>query len=827
MIDGFLQDLRHGARMLVKNSGFMLVAITSIAIGVGANAAMFSFADTLVLRPLSVPQPDGVVTVMAVVPRSGFAPPTSGALSYPDYVDIRDQARSFASLVAYQLIVASVANRPDQPAQRKFGMAVSGNLFDALRVQPALGRAFGIEEDRVVGHSPVVVLDHDMWQNEFAGDSGILGRTVRIGGTEMTIIGVMPRGFSGPDQWVLPAYYIPIAMLPRVQGVRPDALTARDLRNFVAKGRLEPGVTVTQASEEVEVIGESLQQRYPDTNRNQGLATRTEFDARVEARPQLAIAAAMLIALALAVLVVACANLAGLLSSRAPVRAREMALRLAIGSSRPRLIRQLLVESMLIAVGGGALGLLVGSGVIAVLAQLEIPTDVPLKLAFVLDRRVFLVGIAVATISAIAASLAPAWQSTGIDLVTSLRNQAAVDPRRSRLWGRHILVGGQVALTLVLLTVAVFLFKGFQAELGHGPGFRTDRVLTMAFQPDLAGYDGSRADRFYRLLKERALALPGVQSVALTTSVPMDAISIENTTISPEGFQFPAGTEHVRVRSAHVDEGYFDTLGIDIIAGRPLRASDSDQASRVAVVNDTFARRYWPGQNVIGRRFRLTDGDRPWVEIVGVAATHKYRAVSEAPTEFVYYPQGRDYAPVNTILVAVGAGSDPATFAAPLREAVRSIDPDMPVFDVRTMDDLYTRNAAGLTHLLIEIVAGMGVMGMVMAIVGLYGLVAYSVSRRTREIGIRIAVGAHPSSVLRMVLRHGLLLASAGIVAGSIGSVAMRGVLRAAFSFPNASNLGMSTYVVVVPTLLAVTLLAAYIPARRAARIDPLLALRE
>jgi predicted permease len=825
MIEGLFQDLRHGARMLVKNPGFAFVAIVSIAIGVGANAAMFSLADTLVLRPLSVPQADDIVTVTSVVPRTGFAPPTAGALSYPDYVDVRDEARSFVSLVAYQLIAASVATRPDQPAQRKFGLAVSGNLFDALRVQPALGRAIGIEEDRVGRPSPVVVLDHDTWQNEFAGDPGIVGRTVRIGGAEMTVIGVMPRAFSGPDQFVLPGYYIPIAMLPRVQGMQPDALTARDLRNFAVKGRLEPAVSVTQASEEVELIGERLQQTYPDTNRNRGLAARTEFGARVDARPQLAVAAAMMITLAMVVLLVACANLAGLLASRGPVRAREMALRMAIGSGQPRLIRQLLAESLLIAAGGSAAGLLVGYGVIAVLQQLQIPTDVPLKLTFSLDQRVFVVGVAVAALSALASSLVPAWQATRVDLVSSLKSQAVADPRRARLWGRNVLVAGQVAFSLMLLTVAVFLYRGFEAELGHGPGFRTDRILTMAFQPELAGYDAARAEGFYRRLKETTRALPGVQAVALTTSVPMDGISIENSPVAPEGFQFPAGDEQVRVRSARVDEDYFPALDITIISGRAFRATDTSQTPRVAVVNETFAARYWPGQNVIGRRFRLIDGDRPWVEIVGVAATHKYRTVSEAPTPFVYYPRAQQPAIMSTILVA--ADRDPGALAAPLRETVRAIDPNMPVFDVRTMDDLYTRSAVGLTRLLVETVAGMGSMALGMAVIGLYGLVAYSVSRRTREIGIRIAVGAHPSSVLRMVLRHGLLLAGGGILGGSIGSVAIRGALQAAFPFPNASRLGLVTYIVVVPALLAITLLAAYVPARRASRIDPLAALRE
>jgi predicted permease len=825
MIDSVLQDLKHGARMLVKNPGFTTVAIVSIAIGVGANAAMFSFADTLVLRPLTVPRANEVVTVTAVVPRSGFAPPTSGALSYPDYVDVRDQARSFASLVAYQLVVVSFADRPDEPARRKFGMAVSGNLFDALGVQPAMGRAFGVEEDGVAGQSAVVVLDHDTWQQDFAGDAGILGRSVRIGGAEMTIIGVMPRGFSGPDQWVLPGYYIPIAMLPRLPGVPADVLTARGQRNFVAKGRLEPGVTVVQANEEVGLIGEALQRSFPDTNRSQGLAARTEFDARVDARPQLAVGAAMLISLALVVLLVACANVAGLLSSRAPVRARELALRLAIGAGRLRLIRQLLVECLLIAAGGAAVGLLIGYAVIGLLGRLELPTDVPLKISFALDDRVFIVGIVVATLSAIVSSLAPAWQATRVDLVTSLKSQAAADPRRSRLWGRNVLVAGQVALSLVLLTVAVFLYRGFQAEVAYGPGYRTERILAMSFQPNLAGYDAARAERFYRLLKEAAVALPGVQSVTLTSSVPMDAISIENSGVVPEGVELPAGTEFVRVRSAHVDEEYFATLGIRVISGRAFRLADDEQAPRVAVVNDTFATRYWPGRNAVGRRFRLSDGDRPWVEIVGVAATHKYRAVAESPTPFIYYP--RQQSPVISSSLLVAARQDPAPLAAPLRTAVRTIDPNMPVFDVRTLDDLYSSSAVGVTNLVVQLVAGMGSMGLVMAIIGLYGLMAYSVSRRTREIGIRVAVGAHPSSVLRMVWRQGLLLAAAGIVVGSIASAATSGMLRAVFAFPHANDLGLTTYAVVVPALLAVTLLAAYIPARRASRIDPLMTLRQ
>jgi predicted permease len=824
MLGSILQDVKHGARMLVKNPGFAFVAIVSIAIGVGANAAMFSVADTLVLRPLTVPRANDIVTVAAVVPRAGFAPPQSAALSYPDFLDVRGQSHSFTSLFAYRLVVATFATRSDDVARRAFGVAVSGNLFDALGVQPAIGRAFGVEADRA-GRDPVVVLDHEMWVREFAGEDSAVGRTIRIGGLDMTVIGVMPRGFSGPDQFVLPGYYIPVATLPRLQSLAPDELTRRDIRNMAVKGFLAPGITVAQADEEASVIGDRLRSTYPDTNRNQGLAVQTEFAARVSARPQLAVIAVMLVTLALVVLCVACANLAGLLSSRAPARAREMALRLAIGSGRLRLIRQLVIESLLVAMAGGAIGLLVGNGVIAMFATLNLPTDVPLKLSFDLDARVLAFGMAVAALSALASGLAPAWQSTRVDLVSTLKNQAAADPQRSRLWGRNLLVSGQVALSLVLLTVAVFLYRGFAVEFGRGPGYRLDHVLLASFDPDLASYDDMRAERFYRELKDKTRAIAGVRSVALTSSVPMDGISVENSAVVPEGVVLPSGTTFVRIRSARVDEGYFDTLDIAILNGRPFRASDDADSPRVAIVNDTFASKYWPGANAIGKRFQMNDGDRPWVEVVGVAATHKYRALSEAATEFVYYPWAQS--PANDTTMLVETADDPAATAQPLRTVVRGIDSNMPVLSVRTMEDFFQASSVTFTSVIVRIVFGMGSMGLALAMIGLYGLVAYSVSRRTREIGIRVAVGANPHSVLAMVLRHGALLSIGGTLMGLLASVATRGALRAVFPFEDAGNLDVSTYLIVVPALLAITLTAAYIPARRASRIDPLMALRQ
>ena len=836
MISTIWKDLQHAARMLRKNPAFALVAMASIAIGVGANAAMFSLADTLVLRPLTVPRADEVVTVSAVVPTSGFLSPTQTALSYPDYEDLRDQSRSFAGLIGFRVIVAAFADRPDQPAQRKFGMAVSGNLFDTLAVPAASGRAIGIEDERVPGRDRVVVLDHDLWQQQFSADPGVIGRQIRIGGDAMTIIGVMPEGFTGPDQFVQPAFYIPLAAIPALgNSSSRNELQQRDIRNIAVKGRLKPGVSVGQAAREAALIAANLERGYPDTNRNQGLTVKTEFDARVSARPQLAGAAVMALTLSLAVLIVACANVASLLTSRAPVRAREMALRLAIGAGRLRLVRQLLVESLLIAAGGGAVGLLLGNAVIVMLQQLQLPTDVPLKLAFEMNTRVLTVGLVVATLSTVIASLVPSWKSARTDLVSNLKSQTTADARGTRLWGRNVLVCGQVALSLVLLTVAVFLYRAYNSEYGRGPGFRTDHVLLMSFQPDLAGYDVARAERFYDLLTARAREIAGVRTVGVTSSVPFDAISVENTSVAPEGFQLPEGTPSVRVRSARVDEDYFATLNIPLRAGRAFRSSDTLDTPPAAVVNETFAARYWPGQPAIGKRFRLMasggggtanlgGATQPWVEIVGIAVDTRYRSVAEGPTEFIYYSRRQRPTPDATIMLHTTV--DPSSLAEPLRAAVRAIDPNMPVFGVRTMEDFYYASSAASTSLLIELVGGMGSIGLLLSVIGLYGLVAYSVNRRTREIGIRMAVGAQARSVLQMVMRQGLVLAGSGTVVGVLASAATGRLLRAAFPFPNVATVDVVTYLVVVPALLLVTLLAAYVPARRAAHIDPLVALR-
>jgi len=823
MLEAVWQDLKHGARMLIKNPGFSLVAVASIAVGVGANAAMFSMADALMLRPLQVPRASELVAVSATTPQEGAGVFRNRSLSYRDYVDLRDRSRSFAGLVAYQVLVTSFANLRDEPAQSRLGLAVSGNLFDTLGLQPAVGRFFLPDEDRVAGRDAVLVLAHETWTEQFGSDPRILERRIRLGGEEFRVIGVAPASFPGMSLVLHPAFYVPLAISPTLAGSQPDSLERRDVRNLDVKGRLKPGVSLEQAQQEVQIIATSLEHAYPDTNRNYGLLARTDFTARLEESGPGAPAAFMLMTLAFVVLLVACANVAGLLTSRAPARAREIALRMAIGGGRLRVTRQLITESVLIAAGGGALGLAIGYGVIRVFDRFEVPSDIGVGATFELDQRVLVVGLILAAASALLSSLIPAWRATQVgDLAGTLRNTTGVGSRSSRLWGRNSLVAGQVALSLVLLTVAVFLSRAFQAEFGRGPGFRTERIVLMSMEPRLARYDALRTDALYKLLKERAHAIPSVTSVGLTSAVPMSQDNRDSAVIVPEGYQFPPGTESTTVQAARIDEGYLDTIGIPIVSGRAFQPTDTPDMPRVVIVNRTLAARYWPRQNPIGKRVRVGGPNAPWSEIVGVASDSKYFWIAEAPTAFLYLPRLQDAGLRSTLLVATSG--DSAAIAAPLREIVREIDSNLPISSIRTMEAFYERSAVNGIVGLVRIVSGMGLLGLGLAMVGLYGLVAYVAARRTREIGIRIAVGADPASVLRMVLRHGLMLAMGGTVVGVVGSTATSGLLRA--TFPSTQGMDVVTYVFVVPALVVVVMVAAYIPARRASRIDPLVALR-
>lgn len=810
------QEIRLTFRVLAKNRGFTAICALSLGLGIGANSAIFSLADALLLRPLPIRDPGAVVTVTTNTPDN----PYSG-VSYPNYRDFRSKSQSFEGMVAYQLSTWGVANSASEIAQMRMGLIVSDNFFRVLGVEPTLGRSFHAEEMRVPGRDAVVVLAHDFWKNQFAADPGVIGRTIRLNGIDFIVVGVAPESFTGVDQYIRPALFVPVTMKQRLDASKDNPLETRGQHDFTVKARLKPGVSLGTARAELTTIWNNLQQAYPDTNRGRKADVKTEIQARYQQDPYDAILVMFLMGLVALVLIIACANVANLLLARASSRAREIAIRLAVGASRMRLVRQLLLESLVLALLGGLFGSVLGYAGIRFLQRIQVPTDLPVVISVQLDHRVLAFSLIAALVSALFFGLAPALQSTRTGLVPALKAGGQGLQGRRRTIGRNVLVVGQVALSMALLVAAGMLVDAVGKTLTFDPGFRTDHLLMMEFDTSLVRYTDDQTRDFYRSLRDRASALPGVRSVAMTCYVPFSP-SGWGKTVVPEGYQFPKGRDSVSTPGAIVDEHYFDAMKMAVIRGRGFNAGDKFGSRRVAVVNQEFANAYWPKQDPIGKRFRLNDSKGPWVEVVGLTKTSRYYFIAEPPQKFLYLPFAQEQNSRMSLLVETLG--DPAGIAAPLRSVVRGIDPNQPIYNVRTFSSFYQQRAISVAMTLMQVVATMGVLGLTLALVGLYGLIAYSVSRRTQEIGIRMAIGADKMEVLRMVLRQGLVLVAAGIAVGGVISVIVARMLAIGLAGLGTPN--PITYVVVPIALLLITLAACYIPARRASLIDPILALR-
>lgn len=596
-LERFWQDLVYARRILFKDPGFTLIAVVSLALGVGANCAMFSFADVLLLRPLAVPRSSELLNAGSESAKDAVE---EMRMSYPDYEDFRDRNRSFSELAAFELTSLRYSIQPGAPVERGMGAIVTANFFSAMQVPPMLGRVFLPEEDQVRGRDAVMILSQPFWEQQFASDRSVAGRIARVNGIDFTIVGVMPAEFPGPDRFVRPDFYVPMMMWSRLSGQVQDPLSTRDLRILDVKGRLKPGVSQGQAEAEAASIGSALAAEYPQTNRNFDLKIQTDLQQRIQESGPTGMILAMLLLLAFAVLVVACANVAGLLASKAPARAREMSLRLAIGAGRGRIVRQLLTESFILALLGAAGGAAVGYAGIRLMSQMTVVADAAVDLSFQLDYRVLSFGLATAVASVFLFGLGPALRSARTDLTESLRtggSQAA----KPRQWTRNILVTSQIALSMVLLTVASLMFQTFRRDLLAGPGFKTDNVLMAGFDPSLVNYDDTKIREFYKALPERMKSLPGVRSVALASMVPAN-YNYQTMAIAPEGYQLPEGLESLAILTSHVDENYFDTLHIPLVRGRGFAATDVATSPLVAIVNDTSAAQFWPGQDPIGKR---------------------------------------------------------------------------------------------------------------------------------------------------------------------------------------------------------------------------------
>jgi len=529
--------------------------------------------------------------------------------------------------------------------------------------------------------------------------------------------------------------------------------------------------------------------------------------------------------LALAVLLVACTNVAGLLLSRARTRTREIAVRLAIGAGRFRLIRLLLTESLILASLGGLAGIAIGYGVVEwfhTYQNVIFMTDLPLSIPFRMDTRALLASLVLSVLSALLCGLAPALQSTRVDLVNGLKSADVDVPDRKRLWGRNVLVVAQVATSLMLLTASFLMVRGFQHGVLEGNGFAKDHLLMASFDPRLVQYNVAQTQQFYKLLAERVREAPGVQGEALTQNVPLGQEDFDGVAFVPDDFQMPRDRENFNSTMDTVDQGYFETMGIPILRGRGFLASDTAEAPRVAIVNEQFAKHYWPGEDAVGRHIRLDSPTGTPVEIVGVAQTIKYQDASEKAADFVYMPLAQH--PVARMALMLRSSGDPLQLVQPVKDIVRTLDPNLPMLHTMSYEDFYLNQAVRGPQIAIDLVGSMGVVGLLLTIAGLYGLVTYNVSRRTREIGIRIALGAASSDVLRLVMGKGLVLVGMGTVIGLAMGFAVEQLMNSMLF--NAGGVDILAYIIVVPLLFLVTMLAVYVPARRASRIAPTQALR-
>lgn len=818
----FFDDVRYACRSLRRTSGFAAFVVLTLALGIGVTSGVFSMVDALIFRPYPVPHASGVVSLVSTTQDSSYED-----FSYREYLDIRDKTKSYDGVIANAAMeaVGFSAERATLP-RVKGGMMVSGNYFRVLGVEPQLGRGFQEDEDQVPGRDAVVVLGPDFWKHEFASDPSVVGRTVHLNGTNFTVIGVAPETFPGLLIFGHPDFYMPLSMARVFSTNRQkNFFEDRDDRELTLRARLKPGATLQQAQNELAVIAKNFESEYPKVNSKRGAAVHTQFDMRTREDDGNWKFGVIFLILAVSVLLIACTNVAGLLLSRARTRTREIAVRLAIGAGRFRLVRLLLTESFILASVAGLVGIAIGYGVVEWFRSFQnivFMTDLPFAIPFQMDRRVLVASVGLSAVSALLCGLVPALQSTRTDLVNGLKSADVDVPGRKRLWGRNVLVVAQVSVSLMLLMASFLMVRGFQHSLLDGTGFAKERLLMTSFDPRLVQYNAAQAQQFYKVITERMRSTPGVLSAALTQNIPLGLDGFDGVAFVPEGFQMPRERENFSSTMDTVDEGYFETMGIPVLRGREFLEADTAQTSRVAIVNEQFAKHYWPGEDAVGKHIRLDSRDGTPVEIVGIAQNIKYHSTAERPIDFIYMPLAQHPVPRMTLMLR--SSGDPLQLVGPLKDVVRTLDANLPMLDTRSYEEYYRNQAVEGPRIAMKLVGSMGAVGLLLTIAGLYGLVAYNASRRTREIGIRMALGAARSDVMRLVMGKGLVLVAVGTALGLVMGFAIEHLMNSMLF--NAGGVDVAAYVAVVPVMFLVTMLAAFVPARKASRIAPTQALR-
>ncbi len=817
------QDIRFAVRMLAKNPGFTFVAIISLAVGMGANTAIFSLVNSALLRPL--PQVEDEARLVDLN-RSTPDGDEFRQTSYPDYQYFRDHNDVFEGLAAYTLTPVSV--NAGGEAEKARGLLVTGNYFDVLGVRLAHGRGFTVEEDRTPGAVPVAIIGYEFWQRRFGGTGDVIGKQLAINGHSFTIIGVAPRGFKAPFIYFAPEVFVPTMMQAQVMP-GSDLLGNHTAGWLGVRGRLRAGVEMEQAQAAMTVLAQRLAAESPEADR-EGVRLHPIGHVPGEVRSAVVGFMATLTGIVALVLLIACANVAGMFLARASTRRREFAIRAAVGATRVRLIRQLLTESVLLFLCGGALGVLLAIWMSDLILAFKPAGTLAVDFDLALDWRVLSFTLAVSLLTGIIFGLAPALAAAKPDVIPALKDGAPGSGLRvSRV--RSLFVVGQIAISLMLLVAAALCVRSLHSASRIDPGFEAEGVQLASMNLQIQGYDETRGREFYRRLVEQVKTIPGVEAVSLAYAVQLSGFMSGNS-VRIEGFEPPAGQPPLSMLSNTVDENYLHTLDVALLAGRDFRRADDQNAPRVSVINETMARRFFGGtREAIGKRFQIISrprdnraadaGGDATVEIVGVVENGRYYTLGEEAQPFFYLPFAQSYHGAMTLHLRTQG--DASTVLAAVRHETRALDPNVPLANVMPMTQAVSFSLIPL-RLAATIVGGLGGVGLLLAIIGIYSVVSYSVSSRTREIGIRVALGAQTVDVLRVMMKQGIVLTSIGIFVGLGAAFALTRFLSSLLYGVSTTD---SLTFVGVPLLLAgVALVGCYIPARRATKVDPMEALR-
>jgi predicted permease len=819
-------DIKFALRWLRRSPGFTAVAILSLAIGIGFNTALFTIVDAVLFRPLPVDRPDRLAEVYTTSPDGD----TYATSSYPDYLDLKTQNHVFSDMVGHSMIIAAVSS--GDRSRMALGEVVTGNFFQMLGIRAEIGRTLMPDDDKP-GAPRTVVLSYGTWSRDYGSNPSVVGQTMRIHGQPYTIVGVASRSYSGMIPMVSAAMWMPMV---HVEDGEPGGMISvvpsptgnsrnerRGTRWMFLKGRLKDGVTVAQAQADLQVVAQNLMTTYPQTNKDRKIAVVASQNVHIHPdadRALLPIAFGLMLVVGL-VLLVACANVASMLLARASGRQKEIGIRLAIGASRSRLTAQLLTESCVMALLGAAAGIALAWALTQLAMSIKLPIPFPVAFALRIDGRVLMFTIAVTLVAAIIAGLAPALKATRPNLVNELKGDTTAASVGSRRWTlRDGLVAAQIAVTMVLLITSGLLTRSLIAAQAIGVGFQPRHIAIISTELGLIGYDDARAERLFEQALGRIRAIPGVEGAAIAERTPF-SINYNRNNIFIPGRHQPGDLKGFVTDATRVAPEYFPTLGVPIVQGRNFGAVDTRNSPRVAIVNEAFAKTHWPNENAVGKVFHNRSLDGPRFEVIGVCADYKVSTVGEKPTPYVHYAYSQNPTAGEAIM-ARGRG-DAGELLAAMRRELMTLEPNAVLLDNQTMDSQVDMTLMPARMGAVSI-SGVGVVAMVLAAVGLYGVIAYSVARRTREIGIRMALGAKRSMVVALVMKQGLGLTAVGVVVGAFLSAgAAKAVSGALYGISAADPI---TWIGATITLFAVAAVANAVPARRAAVVDPSSALR-